>query len=124
MVRTIEVKYGRTGNNITHIDMSNKEFIFPNKHHQFHDYEGITKELIIKVLKRNLSFKKSPTRFRHTKASNNYYVTDLVQRFPCIRITVMFKLLPNNKIQITNAFLGSVNAKNRFEKEWRRYWKK
>jgi len=121
--RSIEVKYGRRS--IVHIDMSNKHILFPsNRHHLFHQYEGITKELILKVLSNNTDFRKSSTRHRRTQASANLYVTELIQRFPPIRITVTFLLKPDNVVLVTNAFLGSINSKSTFEKDWNRYWKK
>jgi len=106
--------------------MSTKEIVFPNsnsKHHIFHVHEGISEELILKILKENTDFLRSPTRYRKSHASANLYITKLIQRFPPIRITITFLFRPNNIILVTNAFLGSINCKNSFEKNWRGNWK-
>jgi len=120
--RIIKIKKRK---NIIHLDMNSKEIIIPkNKDHAFHAHEGITKELIIKILRNHTKFIPSPARFTYSRMSNNYYVTEVVQRIPCIRVTVLFRLVPKDKVIVTNSYLGGIHSKNMFEKEWKKYWNK
>lgn len=85
----------------------------PKSFHLFHKDEGITKSLIIDVLRKATQIKEDPRKLR--KKIKLYHVTEsLTER---IRITIVFQIFPKEKrLHVINAFLGSFHHKNLYEK--------
>jgi len=84
----------------------------PKSFHQFHDEEGITKELIIEKIRSAKEIRKDPRKLR--KRIVLWHITENVTE--CIRLTVIFQLIPYEKrIHVINAYLGSFHTKNLFE---------
>jgi len=77
----------------------------------FHDDEGITKNMIIDVVRNATEYRKDPRKLR--KRIRLFHITKhLTER---VRITVVFQMFPN-RIHILNAWLGSFHHKNLYEK--------
>lgn len=85
----------------------------PKSYHLFHEEEGITKTMIIDVLRKAREIREDP-RPRLRKNIRLYHVTEhLTER---IRITVIFQMFPREKrVHVLNAFLGSFHHKNLYE---------
>jgi hypothetical protein len=84
-----------------------------------HSQEGITKEIIREVLERATTKYPNVHRGgRYGKILSSYFVTELIQNLPPIRLTIIFRER-ENEILVTNAFLGSVNYRNVFEKNYK-----
>jgi len=108
--RTAETK-GRGYGNPLPFDIANKnvEII------KYHDFEGITKDMIEATLE------ESDTKFHNVhnirgSYVSSFFVTRVIKRMPPIRLTVIFRETPDT-IVVTNAYLGTINMKNLWEKK-------
>ena len=99
----------------TDIDFSNAtiEFRSSTSCHQYHDWEGITPDLIIKTLRNARTMHPDPRKLR--KNIQLWHVTEIVQQNPLIRLTVVFQI-KKNVIHVLNAYLGTFFTKNLYEK--------
>lgn len=83
----------------------------PKSFHLFHANEGITKNMIIDVIRNATEFKEDSRKLR--KKIRLFHITEpLTER---VRITVIFQLFPN-RVHVLNAWLGSFHHKNLYEK--------
>lgn len=100
----------------TEIDFSNAtiEFRSEASSHQFHDWEGITPELIIKTLRNAKVMHPDPRKLK--KRIQLWHVTETIQDNPLIRLTIIFQIKKNNVIHVINAYLGTFFVKNLYEK--------
>lgn len=85
----------------------------PNSFHLFHEDEGITKNMVIDVLRNAKEYKLDPRKLR--KKIKLFHVTEYLTEH--VRITIIFQIYPKEKrLHVLNAFLGSFHHKNLYEK--------
>lgn len=82
-------------------------------YHLFHKDEGITKNMVIDVLKQAKEYKRDPRKLR--KKIKLFHVTEHLTKH--VRITVIFQIFPKQKrLHVLNAYLGSFHHKNLYER--------
>jgi len=85
----------------------------PMSYHLFHKDEGITKEMVIDVLREAKEYTRDPRKLR--KRIKLFHVTEHLTEH--IRITIIFQIFPSQKrLHVLNAYLGSFHHKNLFER--------
>lgn len=91
------------------------EITFRNPHsfHLFHEDEGITKTMVIDVLRKAKEYKVDPRKLR--KKIRLFNITEHLTEH--IRLTVIFQIFPREKrLHVINAYLGSFHSKNLYER--------